>query len=167
MALKTSLRVEFKAVQTKPCGLGPDGSKINRVIESLTRNDGTNPDQADVPYSATVSLAGAPVDIDLNGSLQDCFGDNADFLSVSDFIVLNTSETTGENVTVGGDATAPWFGFLADASDANVIPPSGFLLWSGGDVDAIAVTPTTGDILQLDPGAATFDVELVIIGRSA
>jgi len=47
----------------------------------------------------------------------------------------------------------------------NVGPDGYLLVWS--PIDGYAVTATSADILQIDPGANTIAYDIVIIGTSA
>lgn len=136
-------------------------------MQSLTLADGTDPGQADSAYGATLSLAGAPEDLDLSsGGLLDCFGDAVDLTSVAAVVIVNRSTVTGESLTIGAAAVNPWTGFLGTTTSTVVIAPGGFLAWQPGTVDVVPVSAGTADVLRLDPGAATFDVDIIIIGRS-
>ena len=120
--------------------------------------------------SGTIAGGAAAVDIDLDTSLEDYWGDAADFAKVYAIYIRNT--TTGAGVgesimTIGLDAAPfPWF-FGTPATDNIKIEPGGFILSSCGVDAGWAVGAGATDVLQIanDDGLNAMDYEIVIIGK--
>lgn len=134
-----------------------------KLAEYLT---GTGSNQADLVYSDTLSLAASASTVDLAGSIASVLtGDTQTYVEITGFAILNKSTTSTENLTVGAGSN-PWITWLNATGDAVVVGPGGVLVWTS-PIDGAAVTAGTGDILTLDPGSDSFDVDLIIWGRSA
>lgn len=134
----------------------------NRKVTYAT---GTAANQQDLVYSDEITLAATPTSLDLAGVLADAFGTTITFVEVTGFLIRNASTTTGENINIGGNANA-FVNWISAAVAENILGPGGtFLITS--PVDGYGVTAGTGDILDLDPGAATITCQVVIWGRSA
>lgn len=133
---------------------------------SDTLADGVVIDTADKKFTDTRSLAATSENLDLAGGLTDAFGATITFAKIKAIIIKNNSTTPGENLTIGGHATAA-FPLFSDVTDKYVLGPNGvFLIWEPS-LAGKTVTATTGDLLKIDSGAATISYTIIIIGTSA
>lgn len=120
----------------------------------------------DVYVHHRVTLAAAPETIDLTGNaneIYDVFGLVVNLEKVLELSVFNRSVTSGEDLELGGNFLTALMG---GATDGPLIPPKGELRWTS-PVDGFVVTNTTQDTLTIDPGAATIEYDLIIIGKAA
>jgi len=136
---------------------------------SLSKSDslanGTSANQADLIWHDTRSAAGSADALDLAASLTDAFGNTLTFAKIKGIFIHNKSTTSGYKLAVGANAAA-LINWVAASGDIVNVGPDGYLLvWS--PIDGYAVTGTSADILQIDPGANTVAYDIVIIGTSA
>lgn len=146
------------------------GADLSAPIQTLqveaadVYSNGTGDSQVNRVFADQRTLAATAEDLDLSGGLTDAFGNTITLAKLRGLIIENTATATGANLLVGGDANSiPIFGAAADYIK---IPPGGFFAWSG-PVDGITVTAGTGDILQIDAGAATITYNIWVIGATA
>ena len=127
------------------------------------RSYGTATSQINLIYSdLDLSLAGAPSTIDLQ-SFTDSFGVAAKSFALVYWLMIHNKDTTNP-IEVGEAGANAWEAFVNTAGDSVVVPANGWLIWgntTGATVDA------THKNLQLDPGANTVAVELLILGKSS
>jgi len=169
MAVINEIALQVKATEQQPNDLGTS-SLVHRFnllgaegLDRITVPNGTGAGEQNRVWSATLALAAAPADLDLAGGLTSKLdGSAVTFGTVLGFALVNKSTTAAEVVTVGGNANAfvNWVG--AQAHTVKVGPGGVLFVWD--PTDGYAVTAGTGDVLTLDPGAATFDVDLIIWG---
>jgi hypothetical protein len=126
--------------------------------------DGTDDDQVDRAFADRREAVAAPDDIDLRGALVNALGATVQFATVKALVIRNRATVAGRNLTVGG-ATNAFASFLGGAAHKIVIPPGGVCILTA-PLDGYAVTAGTGDILRLDPGSATVEYDLYILGTS-
>lgn len=144
---------------------GLKNRSIDRQDMSLILADGTAIDQVDGWWRDRRSLAAAAEDIDLRGGLTDGFGVAIAFAKLKVLIIRNRSIVAGETLSVGGDAASvPLFGAVNDIIN---VGPGGLLVWVNPSLAGIAVTATTGDIIQVDSGAATIEYDIIVGGIKA
>ncbi len=157
------LKVTINELETNDLGL----SKLEHAWSKIASYaNGTASNEADLVYSDTLSLAGSAQTVDLAGTLASVLsGDVQTYVEVVGFAIVNKSTTTTETVIVGAGSN-PWITWLNATGDAVVVGPGGVLIWTS-PIDGGVVTAGTGDVLTLDPSAATFDVDLIVWGRSA
>lgn len=165
-ASKVELDLSVKVTETESNDLGT--SILQHVwSKTATYASGTGSNQADLVYSDTLELAGSAQTVDLAGSIASVLsGDTQTYVEVVGFAVLNKSTTSTEVVTVGAGGANPWITWLAATGDGVAVGPGGVLVWTS-PIDGGAVTGGSADTLQLDPGADTFNVDLIVWGRSA
>lgn len=149
--------------------LAPDlGEAQARIMESFAHvfEQGTGNSQADKIYVDSFSIAAsAATDYDLAGSLLDIFGLPFTPAEITAILVYADPANTN-NVNVGLDsASVPVF---SDKSDGFPVRPGSIFVVTMG-VAGVAVTGTTGDILQLQNSSSGSAVtgKLIILGRSA
>lgn len=168
MAVASTLELRVRADETSSGDLG-----TARKLHTWTGlgglptkyASGTGSSQQDIVYSDTLDLAGSAQTIDLDTSLTDTFGATLDFVEVTGIFVYNKSTTTAETLTVGAGSN-PLITWLNATGDAVVVGPGGVFCITS-PIDGYAVTSGTGDTLTFDPGANTFSVDVLILGRSA
>jgi len=140
---------------------------VSEVRESLnvtgsdTLANGILIDQQDEYYADRRTVAAAAEDLDLT-SLTDALNRTVSFQKVKGIFIKNLSVSAGEILTVGGDANS--LPFLTTATDSIKVGPDGLLLLTAPSVAGITVTGGTGDIIQIDPGAASITYDIVIWG---
>lgn len=132
------------------------------IDASQTYTDGTAANQAKQPWgSEEVELAAAPGNIDLSGVVTDAFGATVAFTKIKELWIFNTSLVTGANLTLTGN-----FGdaaFAAGGTFSHIVPPNGHFHVSNPGA-GYTVTATTGDIITIDPGAATITYKAWALG---
>jgi hypothetical protein len=131
--------------------------------------------QADKIYAETRTIvASGNVHLDLAGVLTDIFGAVITFARIKAIIVLADAGNTND-VIVGGAAANPFIGPFIDAAatalaqPAIKVRPGGMLINIAPDATGWAVTPATGDQLDLtnSAGSTSVAVTTILIGASA
>lgn len=142
------------------------GSGVAQMAHQLVTDvivaSGTADGQMDRVYSDALSLTTTPTDLDLAGSLASDIGAGTVVFAEVSLIAVKHLGTTG-NIQLGGDAN--FLAIFGAAADFILIPPGGTFLWYAPA--GVAVTATTGDILQLAASTGTIAAQVVIGGRSA
>jgi hypothetical protein len=133
----------------------------NTTVSIVERNSyGTSP-AVTKQWSSTVALAGTAQTLDLT-TLTGPRGAET-FASVRAVYVRNKSTTAGHVLTVGNAASDAWTGPFGGTTHTVAVPAGGRLV-----IDNLAGTAWTvsGSVknLKLDPGASTFNVDVLIIG---
>lgn len=164
MAVAAKLNMTVNVQET-----GTTGMSLTKFVPHLLDfaadyATGTSSSQQDVAYSVTLALAGSAQTIDLRG-ITGAFGTALTFAEVTGVFIKNKATTTAYNLTVGAGSN-PWITWLIATGDGVVVGPGGILFLTS-PIDGYGTTAGTGDILTFDPGANTFSVDVVIIGRSA
>lgn len=177
MPLRAKLRVTLEVVQTSSVAADiANGVPQHPVRFDLLREftSGIGDKQLDAIYCKRLSVtAGAPLDVDLKGSLIDGIGGSAAFIEGRVLLVVNRS-TTG-TLLIGGDGTAPTYsGLFSAANDVLRVGPGtaadegGLFLWvAPKDAKGLTVTATTADILQVDADTGTVEFDILVLGVSA
>lgn len=128
--------------------------------------NGVGSNQADRVWSDRITLAAAAQTLDLAGALTSKLdGTTVTFVEVVAIYIFNRATASGYTLTVG-NATAPVTTIVGASAHTIKVGAGGELLLTS-PIDGFGVTATTADGLKLDPGANTFDVDVIIIGRSA
>jgi len=152
--------LSFSGSFTKALDLTTPTEVLN-ISKSQTLANGTGANQANQIWSDTRSVAAAPENLDLAAVLVDAFGDTLTFTKVKMLMVHNKSTTPGEDLTLSGNFVDN--DMLGGADSTIVLGPGGICLLTS-PVDGFTVTATTGDILTVDPGAATIAYDVLIVG---
>lgn len=149
---------------------GADGTFPIALGSGLSFTPGTGDGQASVAYlarSATIAGGGAAVTYDMKTSALTGFAGEAISMSYIKAIVLinETAAATPATANLGGNAAeVPYCGAVNDL----IHVPAGWSLILAGSNDAgkIAVTQTTGDIIQVAnaSGSNTLTYSLLVIG---
>lgn len=165
MAVAAKINLTVNALETGTTGLSQTKSAPHLMEFAADYATGTGSNQQDRVYSTVLSLAGSAQTIDLLGSLTDSYGAALSFVEVTGIFIKNNSTTTGQFVTIGAGSN-PFITWLKATGDGVVLGPGGIFCLTS-PIDGYAPTAGTGDILTFDPGALTFTVSVLIIGRSA
>jgi hypothetical protein len=164
MALTGSLQSVVSATETKASGLIPSASASLRVDKTVSLENGTGANQADVLWQDQRTLTATSEELDLAGILAGIYGPTLTFAKVKGLYIENTNIATGAVLTVGGAAANAFVNWVGDVTDKIKIGPGGHLQLAS-PVDGYAVG--AGDKLKIDAGAATIIYKIVILGTSA
>ncbi|MEV0616199.1 hypothetical protein AB0I81_22990 [Nonomuraea sp. NPDC050404] len=167
MAFRLQSFFELEAELTSPLDLTTPTSNL-RLARQLALATGTGAGQADMIWSDSFSITASSTQaIDLAGSLAGPLGGTLTFAKIK-MVVVAASTTNTNNVNVVRDGSAGVPLFLA-ASDGIPVKPGGLFVWFDPSAAGVAVTATTGDLLNLVNSAAGTPVtgDVVIVGASA
>jgi hypothetical protein len=113
--------------------------------------------------------ASASETLDLAGSLLDQFGATITFARVK-VLVVSADAANTNNVVVGGAGSNTFIGLFGSATHTAIVRPGATVAWITGNADATgyAVTPSTGDLLQIANSSSGSSVSytVAIIGAS-
>lgn len=167
MPLTATVRASIKAAHTRSLDLGTPVFDLAKQIEIVLAN-GTGANAADLLFTDTRTIAASGnEDLDLAGSLADAYGTTLTFVELRAILITAASGNTN-NVVLSRPSSngVPLF---SAASDAIPVPPGGVFLWACGADGKVAVTASTGDLLNIanssSGSSVTYDV--VIVGTSA
>ncbi len=136
--------------------------------ESLA--DGTADDQADKVWHDSRTLAAAASDdLDLTALVHTIFGSTVtiSFAKIKAILIVNTSTTTGDDLTVGGAASQEWTAWVAAAGDKVRVPADSCLLISNKKT-GWTVTDGASDTLRItNAGANPVTYKIAVLGTSA
>lgn len=143
-------------------------------------DQGTASNCVNLLYAKTHALAASNLDLDL-ASLTDVAGNSINFARVRFIMIRNESTTAGHNLTIGAAASNAWTALLGTSTSTIVLPPG--IAASGNNppfystfsaADPLSSGGTGGfivgassKVLQLAPGANSFNVSVLIAGTSA
>lgn len=134
--------------------------------KTTSYTDGSGANQINAIWQDTRNISAASVDdIDLAGGLTDAFGNTLTLTTVKGIMIFAYA-TNGDNIKVGGDATAAFINWVDDATDEIIIAPGGVLCVVNPSAAGYAVTAATGDILQITnaDGADAVDYDIILFG---
>lgn len=139
---------------------------LNEQFTNAAISDGSGADQANRLFHDTRTLTdAASEDLDLSGVLLDAFGTVLAFTRVIALLVRNKGAAS--SLLIGGAVANGFLTPFGDATDKIRLRPLGFLVLSGQDATAYAVTPGTGDLLKFEHGGedpADLDYDVMILG---
>lgn len=128
---------------------------------NLTLANGTANGEINLAYASRLSVPnGAPVSIDLSGSLANLIGGTGVFVEVAVVGFYNRSTNT---VTLSGN----FFGAMLGTNGATITLQGGGRFQQDFPVAGIAVTNATADTITFTSAAGTNDVDVAIGGRDA
>lgn len=161
MSLSTTVTLSLKATLKSVLDLVSADAPLSYAFSKALAT-GTGSGLADAIFSDHRAVSEG-ADLDLKGALKDATG--AAFTPAKLKMALIFAKTTNvANLKIGGDAASvPLFG---DPTDVLLLPPGGLFFWLA-PVAGVAVTATTGDILQIDSTTVTDEYDVVLIGTSA
>ena len=128
--------------------------------------DGTGADQAKEVFTDTRTLtASSSENLDLAGVLLDAFGNTITFSKIKALIVKADAANVND-VVLGNHATAAWFPMFGAAAHVLKVKPGGMIAIVAPDVNGLAVTATTADMLTVTNSAGGTSViyTIIIIG---
>ncbi len=124
--------------------------------------DGSGANQANKLFTDTRTIAASGTDsLDLNGVLLDAFGATLNFTKIRAIIVAADAGNTND-VVVGGAASNGFVSWVGAATDKVKVKPGGLFMMVAPDVNGLAVTAATADILQVANGGAGSSVNYTI-----
>ncbi|MGW4641805.1 hypothetical protein ACWEN6_25025 [Sphaerisporangium sp. NPDC004334] len=170
MSLDTKLIVALTATQASTLDLASAQVPLS-VRQVLELTSGTGAGKADLVFSDRRTVAASSSDsLDLAAGLTDALGTSLTFARIKAILIV-AAKTNVNNVVVGGAASNGFATAFGDATDKIVLRPGALLALAAGQADATgyAVTPSTGDLLQIaNSGAGSAVVyDIVLIGASA
>lgn len=148
---------------------GASGASVRAAITaSVSLSNGTGAGQGDLMFADRRTVTdGATENLDLNGVLNDAFGNQIDALRVK-AVVIKAADANTTDLTFGGGANA--WATLFGATAAVTVRPGATVSAFAGSADAVAwtVTAGTGDNIQVvNAAGADADYDIVIIAASA
>lgn len=169
MSFSGSVSSETDFKLTKSAGFPSAFTAAIKDLVKVSFTDGTIADRADRVYYKQLSLAGANTDLDLQ-SLTDIFGDALSFTEIVYGRIRTLS--TADPLTIGhaSSLTDAWTSWLSNPGTMTLRPKtagfSSYVEFGNGFDPGYAVGPTN-KLLRLNPGAQTFPVVVLLVGRSA
>ncbi len=159
MATTVRIKLEIEVVESYTGDLGNPG-KTHRISKDLVFASGNGSGQFNKVHS---DIAAATTDYDVAGVVVDAQGAAITMSKLGMVYAENRGTTSGDMMYVGGDANSvPVFGAAADFVK---IGPSGFFL-AVNPIDGWTVTGTTGDVVEVNHNAGTWDHAVILAGRS-
>ncbi|KKN19682.1 hypothetical protein LCGC14_0943260 [marine sediment metagenome] len=149
-------RALFDAKYTETADLAAPSAPIS-IVKPITWTSGN----ANRFYEETITLAATSVNRDLFGSLTDIYGNTISLVTLRALLIVNKSTTATDVLTVSGNFIATVL--LSGTTPTLKLGPGG-ILYVTNDTDGYVVTATTADVITIDSGADTFDVDFVFIG---
>jgi hypothetical protein len=146
-----------------------DVANTNSFNYSATLTSGTAASQADLLYTAQVTVAASGTqDFDLAGSLADAFGATLTFARVKMVIMVPDSTNTASGFKVGLGSN-PFLGWFGGTLPTESVDKTGVFFKSRTDVTGWAVTAGTADILRVTnlDGANSLVLNVAVVGASA
>ena len=172
MATDVTARLQVKLdVTEKSTSLGSalKTSSLQHLINyvKVTVNGTTDAShQQDLVYSEQNTATASANTLDVAASLTSKLtGAAVTMVEVTAICVVNKSTTSGEVLIIGAGSN-PLLNWVNATGDAVKVGASGVFLITS-PLNGYAVTATTGDILTIDPGAATISYDIILLGRSA
>lgn len=148
--------------------LGTDPTYNFKAGRTLNLANGTGASQADKVFADQRTIAASTTeDLDISaGGLTDAFGTTFTLAELKVLMVCASSANTN-NVVLGGDAAS--VPFLSTAATTVSIKPGGCFMLADPSAGGIAVTDSTGDVIQVANGGAgtTVTYDIVMIGSSS
>lgn len=162
--LTTQMILKFLATGTKAFDLDTADDPL-AVDWTQLLSSGTGANQASNMFHDTRTLtAAATEDLDLSGGLSNVFGVSLVFTKIK-LLAFKAAAGNTNNVNIQR-ATANGFVTFLAALDGVALRPGGVLLLTAPDVNGMAVTAGTGDLLTITNSAAgtSVDYSVLIIG---
>ncbi len=161
----SSIKLNVNATLSSAVDIGSASQSI-AYAKTLSFTDGTGANQINAVWQDSRNVAASTADdIDVAGGLTDAFGNTLTLTKVKGIIVFSYA-ANGDNLKIGGDATAALINWVDDATDEIILAPGGMFMIGNPSAAGYAVTATTGDILQItnvDSGAAA-DYDIILFG---
>lgn len=159
MATTVRIKLEIEVVESYSGDLGNPG-KTHRISKDVVFANGNGSGQFNKAYS---DIAAATTDYDVAGGTTDAQGAAITMSKLGMIYAENRGTTSGDLMYLGGDANSVVF--CGDKLDFVKVGPQGFALIVN-PVDGWTVTATTGDIIEINHNAGTWDHAVILAGRS-
>ncbi len=150
------------------------GSQARQSLVAIAQqfaNAASGADSCDLMHASQYTLAASPTTIDF-AALADPSGTNRDWTSGRCRVLIAqvVSTTAGFNVTFAANASNGWTVLPAAATPVSAYANGGILLVydpasNGGGVGAVITAGSS--VFDMDPGAHTVVLNLIIVGNSA
>jgi hypothetical protein len=146
-------------------GAAQTAAQLRHLIDVRERREnGTGSLEQDLVYGNRLAITTTATDLDLTALTSELDGSTLTFAELTGVYLVHRGTTTAQNLLVGGATNA--VGIFSDATDIAVVGPSGkFIVES--PIDGYTITNSSSDILRLDASTGSFDVDVILIGRSA
>ncbi|MEU8278243.1 hypothetical protein ACFYOK_37250 [Microbispora bryophytorum] len=167
MAFDAQFFAQLKASLTNSLDLQTASAPVN-FAQQINFAQGAGAGAAETIWTDTRTVEASATDaIDLAGSLTGPFGTTLTFTKIKGVIVRASAANTN-NVNVVRDSTSGVPLFLA-TGDGIPVKPGGLFVWLDPSAAGVAVTPSTGDLLNLvNSGAGTsVAYDIFIIGATS
>lgn len=167
MSLTATVSASINAKQTRALDLISGVANLSKTV-SASFTDGAGADQANLIWSDGRQIAASSnEDLDLSGSLTDVHGQAVVFARIKAILIKAAAGNTN-NVRLTRPASNGVPLFLA-AGDGIDIQPDGVFLWMAPTAAGVAVTASTGDLLNVanSSSGSVVDYEVVIIGAAS
>ena len=159
-AFSGNTRVLFDAKYTETADLAAPSAAIAFIGETAWTSGNANRF-----YEETITLAATSVNRDLSdSSLTDIYGNTISLVTLRMLLIVNKSTTATDVLTISGDFIETVI--LSGTTPTKKLGPTG-VWYLTNPIDGYVIDAGgagTGDVITLDSGADTFDVDLVFIG---
>lgn len=166
--LSTNVNLAIGGSYSKTVDLMTSQVALAVPTKTVSLSFGTGANQVDKVWTDTRTIAASTTeDLDFAaGGLTDAFGDAMTIAELKVLIVCASSSNTN-NVVVGGDAAS--IPFLSTAATTTSVKPGGCFVLTDPSAAGIAVTATTGDIIQVANSGAgtTVSYDIIVMGSSS
>jgi len=171
VAFSGTFRIIDEWVHTDSNNVSTPADRANyRFFQPYT--DGSGDDQMQDQYvnQATVSIGEGNEDqYDLAGGLVDVFGNTLTFATIKKLIIINTSTTAGEDLTIGGPSGGTTGALITDLfdgdSDSRLKIKAGYGFALGGGEAGYTVTGGSADVLVVtNAGTGDITYDIIIAG---
>jgi hypothetical protein len=159
MATTVRIKLDIEIVESYTGDLGNPG-KTHRVSKDVVFSNGNGSGQFNKVHS---DIAAATTDYDVAGVVTDAQGAAITMSKLGMIYAENRGTTSGDMMYVGGDANS--VPFCGAAADFVKVGPQGFALIVN-PIDGWTVTGATGDVVEVNHNAGTFDHAVIVAGRS-
>ena len=161
-SLSASISLAIDALIENSIDIGSVKYPIN-YSPTFNFTDGTGANQAKEVFTDTRTLtASSTENLDLAGVLTDAFGNVLTFTKIKALIVKADAANVND-VVLGNHATAAWFPMFGAATHTLKVKPGGMIAVVAPDVNGLAVTATTADMLMVTNGGAGTSVTYTVI----
>jgi hypothetical protein len=159
MATTVRIKLDIEIVESYTGDLGNPG-KTHRVSKDVVFVNGNGSGQFNKVHS---DIASATTDYDVAGVVVDAQGAAITMTKLGMIYAENRGTTSGDMMYVGGDANS--VPFCGAAANFVKVGPQGFALIVN-PIDGWTVTAATGDVVEVNHNAGTWDHAVIVAGRS-
>jgi hypothetical protein len=167
MSLSVRALLQLTATLTSASDLTTAEAPVS-IGKQQNFTNGAGADQADLIWTDRRTVAASSTDsLDLAGSLTDVFGATLTFARIK-LIYVSAASGNTNNVNVTRPASNGVPLFLA-AGDGIAVKPDGAFVWIAPDASGVAVTASTGDLIDIVNSGAGSSVtyDIVVVGAAS